>query len=262
MSFRGTKLSKLLTSGRAVWTLAVLLVLGGCASGPQAPRTRIVPYTLEQLTARDEAREARYRIRTGDVLRLSFKYEKDLNEDRILVLPDGYINLPGVGSVRAAGSTIPDLDKQLNALYGREYRNPDLSLLVVEIGRPEIYVLGSVKQPGLYKMPEQGMGVLQAVATAGGFLEEAQKSQTVILRAGPDGFIIRSYDLAHIEEDGIMDLSYFDLQPFDIVYVPQSKLADLVYLTSSIFGSFLDVSNFFWDIYAVANVDKIDRLVR
>lgn len=262
MSYRGNKLSSALPIHSMVWFLLGLLILGGCASGPQAPRTRIVPYTGEQLVARDEAQAARYRIRTGDELKLSFKYEKDLNVDRILVLPDGYINLPGLGSVRAAGATIPELDAKLKEMYGREYRNPDLSLLVLEIGQPEIYVLGSVNKPGLYQMPARGLGVLQAVATAGGFLDEAQKSQTVILRAGPEGFIVRSYDLAHIEEDGIADLSYFDLQPFDIVYVPRSKLGDIEYVTGAVFGSFLDVSNFFWDIYAVANVDKIDRLVR
>lgn len=242
--------------------LVLSAVLSGCASNSRPVRTTMVPYSMEQIRARDEARQARYRIRTGDVLKAVFKYEKELNQETILVLPDGYVNLPGIGSVRAAGRTISELDTELITRYGREYRNPDLSIVIVDISDPEVYVMGNVERPGLHKLPENGLGILQAVAAAGGFTESAEKSSTVVLRAGEDGFIIRSFDLSHIEESGIMDLSYFDLQPYDIVYVPQSKLGDLQYVTNTVFGSAKDLSSFFWDIYALANIDKIDRLVR
>ncbi len=222
----------------------------------------MVPYTPEQIAARDQAKEARYRIRAGDVLQIAFQYEPDLNRERILVLPDGYISLPGIGSVRAAGRTIPELDSHLNELYGREYRNPDLSLVIVEVSTPEVYVMGNVEHPGLYKLPAAGTGVMQAIAAAGGFTRAAEKSNVAILRAGEDGFVIRTHDLSHIEDEGIMDLTYFDLRAYDIVYVPQSKLGDLGYLTKSIFGSAGEMADFFWDIYGLVNIDKIDRLVR
>lgn len=244
-------------------SLVVLFAsLCGCASNPKAVRSSLVPYTIEQLVARDKAKEARYQIRVGDSLKLSFKYEKDLDEDLILVLPDGYISLPGIGSVKAVGRTIPELDQTLNDLYGREYRNPDLTLAVTEISDPEVYVLGNVERPGIYKVPSNGLGVMQAVALAGGFTRSAKKSNTVVMRATEEGFVVHTFDLGHIEKDGIRGLPYLDLRPYDIIYVPQSKLGDFTYLTESIFGSTLDVTRFFWDVYALANIDKIDRLVR
>lgn len=252
-----------LLSARAATTLLILVVaLSGCASSRRPVSTQMVPYTPEQLSARDQIKDARYRIRPGDVLRLAFKYEKDLDQKNILVLPDGYISLPEVGTVKVTGLTLPEVSAQLRELYGRDYRNPDLHVVLEAIGDPEIYVLGTVERPGLYKLPIRGMGVMQAVAAAGGFAKGAEASNTVILRAAEDGFVVRTYDLGHIEEDGIMDLSYFDLQPYDIVYVPQSKLGDLQYVTGSLFGSLKDMTDFFWDIYALANIDKIDRLVR
>lgn len=241
--------------------LVLLSVLAGCGT-TQAPRTTMVPYTPEQLEARSRAEDARYRIRPGDTLRLAFKYEKELNEPRLLVLPDGYVIVPGVGSVQAAGRTIPELDVHLNEVFAREYRDPELTVAVVDLTEPEVYVMGAVEHPGKYTMPLGGAGVMQAIAMAGGFRAGAQTSQTVILRAGQDGFVMTAYDLSHIEKTGIMDLTYLDLKPYDIVYVPNSTIADFKYVTNTLFDSVLDITDFFWDIYALANIDKIDRLVR
>lgn len=242
---------------------AVLLGLGGCGGTPPGVETEVVPYTAEQVAAREAAREARYTLRVGDRFKVSFKYESDLDQEDVLVMPDGYVSMKGLGrTVKAVGLTVDDLDTALESAYGRDYRNPDLSVIVYEIADPEIYVLGFVKSPGLYKLPDRGVGIIQAVAMAGGFLDDAKQSQTVLMRATEEGFLMRTFDLSSLQEAGLAELAYLDLQPYDIVYVPRSGIGDFAYVANSVFGSMLNITRFFWDIYALGNLDKINTIIR
>lgn len=252
---------------RAVAAAACLLAIGllsGCgAGGKPAVVTEFVPYTPEQQVAREGAKEARYRLRNGDRFSVAFKYEPELDVDNVLVLPDGYVALKGLAQpVRAAGTTIEMLDKALEAAYAVDYKNPDLSILVHEIEAPEVYVLGAVKLPGLYRLPEKGRGVIQAVAMAGGYLDSAKKSETVLIRAAENGFMTRKYDFSDLANGQLTDLAVLDLEPYDIVYVPRKGLHSLAETVDLVFSSVLKVSGFFWDVYAIANLDKIQTVVR
>ena len=242
----------------------LLLLLCGCGGGRDFQvATQVVPYTEEQMLAREQAKDARYQLREGDVLRVSFKYESQLNQDAILVLPDGYISPMGLSrSIKAAGKNLDELGFELTSAYGEDYRNPDLSVMIMEIAQPEIYVLGMVKLPGMYKMPANGKGVLQAIASAGGFLPDADRSEVALMRATEEGFLLRTIDLSSLDKAGLSDLMVFDVKPYDIVYVPRSGLGDFKYLVDTIFGPTQNISRFFWDVYAIANIDNVQNIIR
>ena len=241
-----------------------MVVVSGCGgSKPLTVTTSVVPYTQEETLARDAAASARYRLRSGDVVSLHFKYESDLNQNNLIVLPDGYLSVKGLDSgVQAAGLTVEELDTALTSDFGEDFRNPALSVGVQEISDPEVYVMGMVKSPGMYQLPWKGSGVLQAISMAGGFDEDANKSETAVLRATDEGFMIRVVDLSGVEVLGLSDLAMLDIQPYDVIYVPRSSLGTFAYLSEAVFGSALNMSQFFWDIYAIANLNKIDRIVR
>lgn len=252
-----------MTCGMAVLLLPILLT--GCSNGGAGlgVETELIPYTEEEMVVRDEAKSARYLIREGDELKIAFKYEDDYNQDEILVLPDGYIIPEGLdGPVKAEGRTIEDLDAELTSLYAKDIRDPQLAVIVRSISDPQVYVLGEVNKPGLHKMPANGLGVIQAISMAGGFTDDAKKSYTAILRATDEGFMIRSIDLSGMEHVGFAGMDYFDLQMYDVIYVPRSSVGNFKYYSNAIFGSALNITRFFWDIYALANIDKIDRIVR
>ena len=215
------------------------------------------------MVARDTAKSARYKLRPGDRFNVAFKYEPELDVENVLILPDGFISLKGLSDpVKAAGKTIEELDQSLEMAYGRDYRNPDLAVLVNDITAPEIYVLGAVKQPGLYKLPEHGRGVIQAVAMAGGYGEDAKPSETILMRATEEGFLVKQFDLSHLAERQITDLGILDLQPYDIVYVPDTSLSNFAHFTDLVFGSVIKITGFFWDIYAITNLGKIQTILR
>lgn len=251
----------------AMGGLALILATGwlaGCASSgrPASSRTIVVPFTREDMALREKAREARYHLRVGDRLGVEFHYYPKLSQQHVEILPDGTISLARVGVVPAAGFTIEQLDSLITARVGDELRDPDLSVVVESLAAYQVYVLGQVNKPGLYNIPPQGQGVMQAVALAGGFAEGAAASETVVMRVTDEGLAYIHVDLSHLEKNRGMPAAGLVLRPYDVIYVPKSAIGDLAYFTKNILRPVLDFSNLYWDIYAVTNIDKVDRIVR
>lgn len=248
-----------------LWLAVVLAVASpfGCgAGGPRVVRTELVPFSAEELQLRQAAQRSRYRLRVGDVFSVKFKYMTELDQYRIRILPDGHCTVAGLEDQMAAGLTVPELDSLLTAKLARDYRNPQLSVIVEELGTQKVYVLGEVRAPGLYDLPPSGQGALQAVALAGGFMPTAARSQTIIMRVTDGGFLYRRVDLGHPEKNGFAGIGALDVQPYDVVYVPRSAVGDLQTFSQTVLASLMNVGSLFWDVYGVMNLDKVDRLTR
>lgn len=247
-----------------VCSLLLVLMVAGCGSRAHQPvRTALVPFSPDQQAELAQAQNAEYRLRPGDRLGIDFKYEDDLDSTDLLILPDGRLTLPGgLRPVMARGLSITELDSTLTSLYARDYRYPELSVVVESLADLDVYVLGNVKQPGMVKLPPGGMGVLQAIATAGGFDTGARAQETVLMRVTPDGFLLRQIDLSHLQRRGFLDVAELDLQPYDVIYVPQSSLGDLKYFSDTVLISMTNVTRLFWDFYAISNLNKVTNIWR
>jgi protein involved in polysaccharide export with SLBB domain len=240
-----------------------LALTGGCGSAPRTPvRTEFFPFTPQEMALSQAARSARYRLCPGDAFSVQFKYEEMPNQNRVLVLPDGYVTMTGVGELKAAGMTLAEVDSVMTARLGSEIRNIDLSVLIEEIGAGRVYVLGQVVNPGLHEIPSQGANVLQAVALAGGFGERACPSETVIMRLTDDGYTYMHVDLGHLEKSGPPSFALALLRPYDVVYVPRSAIGDFSSFADNVLSGVLNINALFWDYYAVTNLNKIERIVR
>jgi protein involved in polysaccharide export with SLBB domain len=88
--------------------------------------------------------------------------------DEFIVGPDGYLSLPVVGQIDAAGKTTAEIEEtiatKIQTKAGLTTR-PDASVQIVRF-RP-FYVVGGVDKPGEYDY-RPGVTVLQAVGIAGG----------------------------------------------------------------------------------------------
>lgn len=252
---------------RRLWGLIPLtacgLALAGCAStGHVTPSTELHPYTGGEQALWDAARNAHYRLRVGDMFTVDFKYQDELDQHHISILPDGRFSMAGMEDVHAAGLTVQQLDSLVTVHFERDYRNADLSIVIEELGEQQVYVLGEVKAPGAYELPKTGSGVLQAVAIAGGYASDAAPGQTVLIRATEQGFLYRRLDLSHLEKRGLRDATVLDLQPYDIVYVPRSAIGDFAHFTENVLGSLLDFTSLFWDVYAIDNLERVNVITR
>ncbi|MFO7653992.1 MAG: polysaccharide biosynthesis/export family protein [Candidatus Krumholzibacteriia bacterium] len=217
------------------------ILLGGCGTSP-GPAVRdeyLVDFTPEQKAQLQQIEEQDYVIRRGDVLAVRDMFHEQIDQEAVLVLPDGSAGLFGIGQVRVAGLTLNRLGEMLTGLYAREYRDPRVTVAVRELGSNEVFVMGEVASPGSYPIPYGGFSVLGVIALAGGFGSHANSDEVVLVRITPQGYMCRKLDVQHIDRAGTVAAAITDLQPFDVVYVPRTAIGDFAAFTESVFGSLL-----------------------
>lgn len=188
----------------------------------------------------DWSRVPAYRIVPGDVLHLNFGPDPDepyrdvIRE--VLVRPDGRITVFPIGDVIAAGRSTSELETDLVALLSGELIEPRVVVEVAELAGNQVHVLGSVVRPGSY---EAGpfVTVLQAVAMAGGFSDDASRNSVLVFhRDGASTVHVRqiAVDRGIKSADLAIDAP---LSRFDIVYVPRSTIGNISVFVRQFFGS-------------------------
>jgi polysaccharide export outer membrane protein len=122
-----------------------------------------------------------YRLGTGDKIRVTVYGETDLSGE-FVVDGSGYVRLPLIGQVMAAGRDIHEFEGDVAAKLSEGYlRSPRVSAEVVNY-RP-FFILGEVNKPGEYPYVN-GMNVVTAVALAGGYTYRADEDDVYIRRGG------------------------------------------------------------------------------
>ena len=156
---------------------------------------------------------------------IKFFFNPELNES-VVVRPDGRISLPVVDEVQAAGLTPSELNTLITQIYAQELRKPMVTVIVKTFTSQRVYVGGEVGKPGVVEL-RAGMTALHAVIEAGGFKDTAKPESTIVVRSGPevDAPIPMRIDLEG-SIDGATTNGDILLQPFDVVYVPKSAIAN------------------------------------
>ena len=131
--------------------------------------------------AQASAAKADYRLGSGDEMRLITFGEESLS-GLFAVNGSGQVSLPLVGNLQAAGLTVPEFQRAVEAALKQGFmENPRVSVEVIK-HRP-FYILGEVEKPGEYPY-KHGLTVLEAVATASGFTYRANTKRVVIKHDG------------------------------------------------------------------------------
>jgi polysaccharide biosynthesis/export protein len=132
----------------------------------------------------------------------------------------GNINLPLVGTVRAAGLTPDELSRTIaDGLRGRFIRDPYVSVSVREAASQILTVDGEVRQPGRYQVIGD-MTLQEAVASARGLNEDAQMSEVVIFRRIEGRRMAALFSLADIRQGRSPDPEVYS---GDVVVVGTSR---------------------------------------
>lgn len=122
-----------------------------------------------------------YVLGAGDKLKLTVFEEADLSGD-YTIDGTGFLRLPLIGQVRAAGLNSTQLEAAIGSSLSRGYlRQPRVSVQVSTY-RP-FYIIGAVTKPGEYPYVNH-MNALNAIALAGGFTPSAIESSIYVRREG------------------------------------------------------------------------------
>jgi polysaccharide export outer membrane protein len=158
-------------------------------------------------------------FRTGDTLELRIggvpAEETQLITGSYTIDGEGYINLPHVGKVRAAGLGQAELQRAVESAYrsGEIYTNPTITVTVPTTLR-FVNVSGDVRQPRRVEYTSD-LTVLGAISAAGGFTDYADQRKVRVMRDGR----VQIIDIKAVRANPSLDIR---LLPGDQIEVPQS----------------------------------------
>lgn len=192
----------------AALLLFVSLGLAAHASTQESKPSASIDYVLQPL----------------DLIRILVFQEPDL-ERQVRISQEYTINLPLIGQVDLTGRSVRQAEELIRQLYDRDFlRNPQITITVIEYTPRTVQVLGAVNQPGSIAFtPEQQMGLVEAIARAGGQARIADLKRVRLSRAKPDG----TTETVTINIDDIMKGGSNDrwlLQKGDVIFVPERIL--------------------------------------
>jgi protein involved in polysaccharide export with SLBB domain len=220
----------------------LLLLLNACSTAVKSP-TPFNPRVVQEPS--DSIEE--YTIHENDTLTIKFFYNPELNEE-VTVRPDGRISLQFAHEVMAAGLTPAELTDILTEKYSTEFVDPKLAVIVRTYGGQMAYVDGEVPKPQMLNLHSFGTGITvsQSITLAGGLKDTARRHEVRVIRRNTDNkpFVIpvnldKVWNGTDINQDIV-------LQPYDIVYVPKSTIANVnLWMRQYIYNNFPQRGHYF-----------------
>lgn len=147
----------------------------------QQQPVRIAAMRPQQQMPAPISNTADYQLGTGDKVHVTVYGEDDLSGE-FQVDSTGFLRLPMIGQIRAAGLNAQQLEGSLTTAYAQGYLlEPRVNVEVTQY-RP-FFIIGEVNKPGEYPYVN-GMNVLNAVALAGGYTQKAADGHVYLRKNG------------------------------------------------------------------------------
>ncbi|MEM6374592.1 MAG: polysaccharide biosynthesis/export family protein [Pseudomonadota bacterium] len=186
--------------------------------------------------------QGNFRVGPGDTLQVEVIEDPSLNRS-VLVLPDGTISFPFVGSVQAGGLSLSNIQSALSAGLAPSFAAGAPPTVVVSVGavaeRPvptptftgpirkrtiDVYITGEINNAGRFEV-KPGTTILQIIAESGGLTPFAAETRIELHRtdykSGYSNVYLFSYNG---KGKGYRISPGTKLAPGDVVIVPARKL--------------------------------------
>jgi polysaccharide export outer membrane protein len=134
-----------------------------------------------------------YIIQRGDVLDVVVMEHPEFSLGGITVLPDGYIQYPGLGSLKVAGLSSEILTDSLRKSLEKYVVNPMVSIYIRKIQNQQLNIYGYVNKPGQYQLYDS-LDLYSAIGVAGGLKSFRKHTTATIYRAN------RTMEIIKLEE--------------------------------------------------------------
>ncbi len=129
-----------------------------------------------------------YLLSAGDQIVIRAQNVEEISDKPFRIDGEGFLVLPVVGRIRAAGLTVEQLEAALADRLKLFVREPQVVVSVIETARPQevanpVYLVGAFKQPGVYPLGTKPETLGEVLMRTGGLLPTAMRRVRVIRRA-------------------------------------------------------------------------------
>jgi len=170
---------------RVLPSVVLACSLAGLVAHPLEAKTSPLPsgpaaYDVIPVKAMDEI--VAQRIRPNDKLAISVFGEPELTRDDYVVDGSGYLQVPLIGQIIAAGVSPDELREEISRRLGARFiRDPQVSVTLTERAKARFAVEGSVEDPGVYEA-DPATTLLAAIAQAGSPSRVAKHNEVMVFR--------------------------------------------------------------------------------
>lgn len=210
--------------------LALVGLVGGCHDQQTTQTIAVEPIVVESVYRYRKE----YLIAPGDALDVIVRGHPEITRlsgdgnPGVVVRPDGYITLPLVDDVMAAGKTFGQLDEELTSRFSARLVDPEVTVIGTFLRQPQVYVVGEVATPRAVPLRD-ARSAAQAIALAGGFRDTGEQREIGLIRLAESGRL-RAY-LIPVDYEGqpapYMALQATPLQADDIIIVPERDISQV-----------------------------------
>lgn len=134
-----------------------------------------------------------------------------------LVNSDGDINFPVLGKIKVEGFTTKEITNHLTEALAVYIKNPIVNIRLTNF---KVTVLGEVKSPGTYPVPNERISILEAIGLAGDLTIQGKRKTVVLVREQNGKRTFIDIDLTSRE---ILNSPYFYLAQNDVLIVEPNK---------------------------------------
>ena len=225
------KIKRILLLKTYLSTIIFIFLLSGCASknllenSAELHRSTEIQKTKAKIDHRNYKYE--YVISPHDRIQIAVynhpelgtePQTKDTTSRGILIDSNGIVDLPLIGSIKLSGLTQTQAGKKLQRLYGKYLKKSNVH---IEVLNKKAYIIGEVRSQGSIALEHDQISLLQAIATKGGFNDNANREKLIIIRKmkhHPKLEIVNLTDITSLSYTSLM------IRSNDIIYVPSTNV--------------------------------------
>jgi polysaccharide export outer membrane protein len=138
-----------------------------------------------------------------------------------MVDQDGYIDFPVLGPVKVKGLTVEEAKALIYTEVEQYLKNPVVEMRFLNL---KITILGEVNVPGVQRLSNKRVTLLEAIGMAGDLSDYANRNNLLVIREEEGR---RTYTRLDLQSAEIFTSPYFYMQQNDVIYVEpiQARIA-------------------------------------